>query len=156
MAQVTRKVNVLIVDCPSSYNVILGRPTFNHLKAVTSTYYFKVKFLTLQGIKEICGHQVSTWECYQVVFASKENQTWMVEEEPIRPIEDLKDVELVKGDPSKITKMGGELQQVVKEEIVKFLKNNLDIFALSHEDMPSIHGSLTEHHLSVNSKKNPV
>lgn len=91
-----------------------------------------------------------------MVFASKENQTWMVEEEPIRPIEDLKDVELVKGDPSKITKIGGELQQVVKEEIVKFLKNNLDIFALSHEDMPSIHGSVTEHHLSVNSKKNPV
>lgn len=80
----------------------------------------------------------------------------MVEEEPIRLVEDLEDVELVEGDPSKITKLGGELQQVVKEEMVKLLKNNLDIFALSHEDMPSIHGSVTKHRLNVNSRKKPV
>ena len=47
VAQVTRKLNFLIVDCPSSYNVILGRPTLNRLKAVTSTYYLKVNFPTL-------------------------------------------------------------------------------------------------------------
>jgi len=91
-----------------------------------------------------------------VVLASKENHTWMVEEEPIRPVEDLEDVELVEGDPSKITKLGGELQQVVKEEMVKLLKNNLDIFTLSHEDMPSIHGSVTKHHLNVNLRKKLV
>ena len=40
-AQVTIQVDFLVVDCPSSYNVILGRPTLNRLKAVTSTYYLK-------------------------------------------------------------------------------------------------------------------
>ena len=54
-AQVTREVDFLIIDCPSSYNVILGRSTFNHLKAATSTYCLKVKFLTPDGIREICG-----------------------------------------------------------------------------------------------------
>ena len=45
-AKVTRKVDFLIINCPLSYNVILGRPTLNHLKVVTSTYCLKVKFPT--------------------------------------------------------------------------------------------------------------
>ena len=44
--QVTNKHNLLVVDSPSSYNVIIGRPTFNRWKAATSTYCLKVKFLT--------------------------------------------------------------------------------------------------------------
>ena len=35
----TVKVNFLVVDCPSAYNVILGRPTLNKIKAVISTAY---------------------------------------------------------------------------------------------------------------------
>ena len=58
LAQVTRMVDFLIVDCPSSYNVILGRPTLNHLKAVTSTYYLKVKFPTPHETREIIGDQL--------------------------------------------------------------------------------------------------
>ena len=38
LAQIIKEVDFLIVDCPSSYNVILGRPTLNDLKATTSTY----------------------------------------------------------------------------------------------------------------------
>ena len=56
--QVTNKHNFFIVDSLLSYNVIIGRPTLNRLKAATSTYYLKVKFLTEQGIGEIIGDQV--------------------------------------------------------------------------------------------------
>ena len=41
LAEVTIQVDFLVVDCPSSYNVILGRPTLNRLKAATSTNYLK-------------------------------------------------------------------------------------------------------------------
>ena len=44
--QITKKVDFLVVDCPSSYNVILGRPMLNQLKVATSTYCLKVKFPT--------------------------------------------------------------------------------------------------------------
>ena len=44
--QVTNKHNFLVIDSPSSYNVILGRPTLNCWKVVTSTYCLKVKFPT--------------------------------------------------------------------------------------------------------------
>ena len=60
----------------------------------------------------------------------------MVEEEPKKPTKDLDDVELVEGDPSKVTKIGGELDPPVKKKIVNFLKKNLEVFAWTHEDMP--------------------
>ena len=69
--QVTNKHNFLVVDSPSSYNVIIGRPTLNCLKAATSTYCLKVKFPIEQGIEEITGDQVLARECYQAVFGVK-------------------------------------------------------------------------------------
>ena len=49
-AQVFKEIDFLVVDCPSTYNIILERATLNKLKAVTSTYYLKVKFPTAHGI----------------------------------------------------------------------------------------------------------
>ena len=42
----------------------------------------------------------------------------------------------------KITKVRTSLDPSTKEEIIKFLKKNLDIFAWSHRDMPSIFGDI--------------
>ena len=73
--QITKQLDFLVVDCLSSYNVIIGRPTLNHWKAATSTYYLKVKFPTEHGIGEVKGDQMLARECYQVVLAMKENYT---------------------------------------------------------------------------------
>ena len=73
--QITKQLDFLVVDCLSSYNVIIGRPTLNHWKAATSTYYLKVKFPTEHGIGEVKGDQVLSKECYQVALATKENYT---------------------------------------------------------------------------------
>ena len=62
--QVTNKHNFLVVDSPSSYNVIIGRPTLNRWKVATSTYCLKVKSPTEQGVGEIRGDQVLARECY--------------------------------------------------------------------------------------------
>ena len=56
--QLTRQLDFLVVDCPSSYNVIIGRPTLNKWKAATSTYCLKVKFPTDNGVGEVKGDQV--------------------------------------------------------------------------------------------------
>ena len=57
-AQLTRQLDFLVVDCPSSYNVIIGQPTLNKWKAATSTYCLKVKFPTDNGVGEVKGDQV--------------------------------------------------------------------------------------------------
>ena len=80
LRQLTRQLDFLVVDCPSSYNVIIGRPTRNCWKVVTSTYYLKVKFPTENSVGKVKGDQVLARECYQVVLAVKENHTWMIEE----------------------------------------------------------------------------
>ena len=51
--QITREVTFLIIDCSSAYNAILGRPTLNSWKAVTSTYHLMIKFQTDYGVGEL-------------------------------------------------------------------------------------------------------
>ena len=69
--QLTCQLDFLVVDCPSSYNVIVGRPTLNKWKAAMSTYCLKVKFPTDNGVGEVKGDQVLARECYQAVLAAK-------------------------------------------------------------------------------------
>ena len=62
--QVARDMNFLVLDCSSSYNAIIGRPTLNSWKAVTSTYHLSVKFPTEHGIGQVQGDQLAVRECY--------------------------------------------------------------------------------------------
>ena len=39
---------------------------------------------------------------------------------------------------------------------MSFLKDNLDVFAWSHKDMPGIPANIIQHHLNVDLKKKPV
>ncbi|KAL0401038.1 UNVERIFIED_CONTAM: hypothetical protein Slati_4133700 [Sesamum latifolium] len=41
----------LVVDIPSAYNVILGRPTLNAFRATISTYHKKIKFPVVRGVQ---------------------------------------------------------------------------------------------------------
>ena len=65
-------------------------------------------------------------------------------------------MELVKADPSKTTKVEKKLQSSLKEEMMKFLKTNLDAFAWSHKDMLGIDDGVIEHLLNVDPMKKPV
>ncbi|KAL0409684.1 UNVERIFIED_CONTAM: hypothetical protein Sradi_1902800 [Sesamum radiatum] len=52
----TRKtclLKFLVVDVPSAYNVIPGRPMLNTFQAVVSTYHMKIKFPTPGGVGEV-------------------------------------------------------------------------------------------------------
>ena len=90
--QLTRQLNFLVVDYPSSYNVIIGRPTLNRWKLATSTYFLKVKFPIENGVGEVRGGQVLAGECYQVVLAAKENHTWMIEKKEEDKVEALEEM----------------------------------------------------------------
>ena len=44
--QATAVVRFLIVDAPSAYNIILGRPSLNAIRAIPSAYHMVIKFPT--------------------------------------------------------------------------------------------------------------
>ena len=154
--QLTCQLDFLVVDCPSSYNVIIGRPTLNKWKATTSTYCLKVKFSTDNGVGEVKGNQVLARECYQAVLAAKENHTWMIEEKDEDKVEALKVVKLVEGQVTKTTRIGTTLSPKMRAKLVQFLKENLDVFTWSHEDMSGIAPEIIQHKLNVNPDKKPV
>ncbi|XP_050264200.1 uncharacterized protein LOC126708447 [Quercus robur] len=154
--QLTKQVDFLVVDCPSSYNVIIGRPTLNKWKAATSTYCLKVKFPTDDGVGEVKGDQVLARECYQAVLARKENHTWTIEEKEEDRVEVLEAVELVEGNADRTTRIGTTLSPEMRARLIKFLKGNLDVFAWSHEDMPGISSEVIQHRLNVDPNRKPV
>ncbi|GMN66700.1 hypothetical protein TIFTF001_035760 [Ficus carica] len=61
---VARMVEFIVVDRPSAYNVILGRPTLNAIKTVVSTYHLAMKFPTKGGIRVFRGNQEGARKCY--------------------------------------------------------------------------------------------
>jgi len=70
------------------------------------------------------------------------------------PVEGLEEFEI--GDPGKRVCIGSQLPQLVKEDLVAFLKHNRDVFAWSHEDMPGIDPSIIVHKLNVEPSHRPV
>ena len=125
--QLTRQLDFLVVDCPSSYNVIIGRPTLNRWKVAMSTYCLKVKFPIDNGVDEIKGDQILAKECYQAVLAARENHTWMIEEEENK-VEALETVALIEDGTTKMTIIGTTLSPKMRTRLIEFLKENLDVF----------------------------
>ena len=59
-AQVTQMVDFLLVDQPSVYNAIIGRPTLNALRAIVFTYHLAMKFLVGNLVGEVRGDQAES------------------------------------------------------------------------------------------------
>ena len=153
--QLTCQLEFLVVDCPSSYNVIIRRPILNRWKVTTSTYCLKVKFLTDNRVGEVRGDQILARECYQAVLATKENHTRMIEEEENK-VEALETVALVEDRVTKTMRIGTTLSPEMRTRLIEFLKENLDVIAWSHEDMLGISSKIIQHKLNVNPERKSV
>ena len=61
----TIKVDFLVVNCPSAYNAIFGRPTLNKIRAIISIACLTMKFFTDDGeIVTVRADQVAARKCY--------------------------------------------------------------------------------------------
>ena len=54
--QATTTARFLIVDAPSAYNMLLGRPSLNAIKAILSAYHMIIKFPTIHGVGMVRGN----------------------------------------------------------------------------------------------------
>ena len=72
------------------------------------------------------------------------------------PIEALENISLDEDDPEKSTKIWADLEEKMKKDHIRFLRENIDVFAWSHEDMPGIDLSFITHRLNVYLSSKPV
>ena len=58
--------------------------------------------------------------------------------------------------PSKILKIGSHLEEPQRDNLVNFLKENLDIIAWTHKDMVGISPEIIYHHLNIQDSVKPI
>ena len=80
----------------------------------------------------------------------------MIEEKEEERVEALETVELVEREANKTTKIGTTLSPEMRTRLIRFLKENLDVFAWSREDMLGISPKVIQHKLNVDPERKPV
>ena len=69
--QATTTARFLIIDALSAYNMLLGRPSLNAIKAIPSAYHMMIKFPTVSGVGMVRGDQRVARECYSASMKQK-------------------------------------------------------------------------------------
>ena len=85
-------------------------------------------------------------------------QTMNIEERRVvaEPTEALEDISLDEDDPEKHIRIGVDLVEKIKKDLILFIRENIDVFDWSHEDMPGINPSVITHRLNVYPSSKPV
>ena len=128
-SQVTTIVRFLIVDAPSAYNVLLGKPSLNAIKAIPSAYHMVIKFPTTNGVGMVREDQLVARECYSTSIKQKAldsiyvDELNMQDEVSTRP-EPSKELEPIQLDdhPKHLTYVGSKLAEDLRSLLIRFLK----------------------------------
>ena len=163
LCQATTTARFLIVDAPSAYNMLLGRPSLNAIKAIPSAYHMIIKFPTVNGVGTVRGDQRVARECYIASMKQKAvdnvsiGEFDMRDEVLTRPelSEELEPVTL-DDDPEHLAYIGSKLAKDLKGLLIRFLRQNRDIFAWKQADMGGIDPTVITHKLNTNPSFKPV
>jgi hypothetical protein len=123
-------VDFVVIDRPSAYNAIMGQPALNKLKVATSTYHFMMKSPTEEGVGVVRGDQLAARKCYNTSMKKVSDSTTLtvasVHEAKGEPAEPLEEVSIGDG---RALQIGTCLEKEVREDLVKFLHSNVEVFA---------------------------
>ena len=73
--QATTTTRLFTVDASSAYNMLLGRPSLNPIKAIPSAYHMMIKFPTESEVGMVRGDQRVARECYSASVKQKASIT---------------------------------------------------------------------------------
>ena len=71
-------------------------------------------------------------------------------------VEALETIALVEDGTTKMIRIGTMLSPEMRTRLIEFLKENLDVFAWSHKDMPGISLKIIQHKLNVDPQRKPI
>ncbi|XP_071926225.1 uncharacterized protein [Coffea arabica] len=162
----TVPVNFVVVKQSSPYNVFLGRPALNALRAIPSTFHLSVKFPTPGGIAEVRGDPEVARACYLPTLRGQEKvvaQTTCLEPyipgdevQQLGTQDEVEEFPLREDRPNQVLRIGALLPAKEKEDLKALLREYSQVFAWSVDDMPGIPTDLAVHHLDVDPHFKPV
>ena len=165
----TIPIRFLIVDAPTSYNVLLGLPSLNTLGAVVSTTHLAMKFPSPSGdILTIYGDQRLARECYmaslrpqlpilqtnhkerppdfEIALSGDDLDPRVGRDVRLEPVEETTPLE----PPNSCTiKLGTGLESEQHDIITPTIVDNSDLFAWSAADLPGVDPQVASHKLSI-------
>ena len=161
--QATTTTRFLIIDAPSAYNMLLGRPSLNAIKAFPSAYHMMIKFQTIHGVELVRGDQRVARECYSASMKQKVVDNVNVDELDMRdevltrpkPSKELEPVSL-DDDPEHLAYIGSKFAEDLKSLITQFLRQNKDVFAWKQADMGGIDPAVITHRLNTSPSFKPI
>ena len=162
-SQATTTIKFLTVEAPLTYNMLLGRPSLNAIRAIPFAYYMIVKFPTENGVGMVRGDQRIAKECYFVSMNQRVVDSIHVDDLDMRdeldtrltPSEGLEPVQL-DDQPEHLAYIGSKLTKDIKDLVVHFLKQNEDVLAWKQEDMGGIDPAVITHKLNVAPSFKPI
>ncbi|XP_073290538.1 uncharacterized protein [Primulina huaijiensis] len=167
----TRIINFVIVDAPSSYNAIMGRPAMAAFMAIASALHQKIKFPVGEAVGEVKGDQKISRKCY-VEEVRVEQKSAKIEHtsrpesrgfDQLHLIEEAGEVtsddvceELILNPPSGVVRIARTLEEPLKEQLVRCLEKNKDVFAWCPSELQGVRREVMEHKLNVLNECRPV
>ena len=161
--QATTEMRFLIVDAPSAYNMLLGRPSLNAIKSIPSVYHMMIKFPTTSGVGMVRGDQRVARECHSESVKQKAVDNTNLDEFDMhdevntrpKPSEELEPVPF-DDNPEHLAYIGSNLEEDLRSLLTHFLKHNKDVFAWKQADMEGIDPAIITHRLNVSPSFKPV
>ncbi|KAL0458669.1 UNVERIFIED_CONTAM: hypothetical protein Slati_0494100 [Sesamum latifolium] len=157
------------------------RPTLNMFHAVIFMYHIKIKFSTPGGVGEVQGDPLQSRRCYVEIVrkGQKRGPKELLEEPPrekrsresniegdldtnqdvpprVQPADELLNIELVLGDSEKTMRIGSQISETLRGEVIECLRRNLDVFAWTPQDLEGIDPRVISHHLNIDPHVKPV
>ena len=163
LCQATTEVRFLIVEAPSTYNMLLGRPSLNAIKVIPSAYHMMIKFPTTSEVGMVRGDLRVARECYSAFVKQKAVDNINLDELDMRdevntrpePSEELEPVPL-DDNLEHLAYIGSKLVEDLMSLLTHFLKQNKDVFAWKQADMGGIDPAIITHRLNVSPSFKPV
>jgi len=162
----TAKIRYLVV--PSAYNILLGRPALNRIRAIASTRHMKMKLPSLEStVITVKSDQTEAKKCYKNSLKTKRgvfavttqppreegvSRAEIARERRSEPVEDVLERKI----GGKMFKLGKSLGQELQDQIAKVIARHLDAFAWSASNMPGIGPDFLCHRLTMDPQVRPV
>ena len=67
----------------------------------------------------------------------------------VETTEALENISLDEDNPKRYIRVGADLEEKTKKDLIRFLRKSIDVFAWSHEYMPGIDPSVITHRVNV-------